>query len=172
LSPGGAQEYYNFIPDLTVIGKGIAGGMPLAAIGGRKDIMESWRKLWMCSTLAGESLSLAAAIATLKFFRENRVHEHIEKLGTQLYNGFKKIASDFPEVTDVSGIPQMAMIRPNRDLPNLKHFEAELFTEVLNSGFILRRNGYNYVSYAHTEKHIQNCLNMLFTAFERLSRQI
>lgn len=172
LGPGGAQEYYNFIPDLTVIGKGIAGGMPLAAIGGRKDIMDSWRKLWMCSTLAGESLSLAAAIATLKFFRENHAHEHIEMLGTRLYNGFKKIARDFPEVTDVSGIPQMAMIRPHRGLPNLKHFEAELFTEVLTSGFILRRNGYNYVSYSHTEKHIRDCLDVLFMAFERLSKQI
>jgi glutamate-1-semialdehyde aminotransferase len=145
--------------------------MPLAAIGGKKDIMDSWRKLWMCSTLAGESLSLAAGIATLKFFRENRVHEHLEKMGKVLYSGFKKIARDFPKVTDVSGIPQMAMIRPHRDLPNLKHFEAELFTEVLTSGFILRRNGYNYVSYAHTEKHIQDCLDVLFTAFERLSKQ-
>ena len=66
----------------------------------------------------------------------------------------------------------MAMIRPHRDISNLKHFEAELFSEVLNSGFILRRNGYNYVSYAHTEKHIQDCLDVLFTAFERLAKQI
>lgn len=172
LGPGGAQEYYNFLPDLTVIGKGIAGGMPLAAIGGKKEIMDSWRKLWICSTLAGESLSLAAAIATLKFFKENRVHEHIEKMGTHLYNGFKRIARDFPKITDVSGIPQMTMIRLRRDLPNLKHFEAELFTEVLTSGFILRRNGYNYVSYAHTEKHIRDCLDVLYGAFKRISKTL
>jgi len=133
--------------------------------------MDSWRKLWICSTLAGESLSLAAAIATLKFFRENRVHEHLEKIGTHLYNGFKRIAKAFPEITDVSGIPQMTMIRLQRDLPNLKHFEAELFTEVLTAGFILRRNGYNYVSFAHTEKHIRDCLDVVYMAFERISKQ-
>ncbi|MGB6339068.1 MAG: hypothetical protein WBF32_04775, partial [Candidatus Aminicenantaceae bacterium] len=74
-------------------------------------------------------------------------------------------------ITDVSGIPQMTMIRLQRDLPNLKHFEAELFTEVLTSGFILRRNGYNYVSYAHTEKHIRDCLDVVYGAFERISKQ-
>ncbi len=172
LGPGGAQEYYDILPDLTVIGKGIAGGMPLAAVGGKKEIMDAWRKLWICSTLSGEALSLAAAIATLKFVRENRVFEHIEKMGTHLYRGFQRIAGDFPKVTDVSGIPQMTMIRLPRDLPNLKHFEAELFTEVLTSGFILRRNGYNYVSYAHSEKHIRDCLEVLYRAFERISKQM
>ncbi len=171
LAPGGAQEYYNFLPDLTVIGKSIAGGMPLAAIGGKKEIMDSWRKLWMCSTLAGESLSLAAAIATLTFIRENRVHEHIKKVGTRLYTGFKKIANDFSKICDVSGIPQMTMIGLRKDLPNLKHFEAELFTEVLRAGFIIRRNGYNYVSYAHTEEHVRDCLDVLYGTFERIGRR-
>jgi len=172
LSPGGAQEYYNFLPDLTIIGKGLAAGMPMSALGGSKEIMDTSRKLWICSTFAGEALSLAAAIATLKFFRENRVHEYLEKIGTVFYDGFKSIAREFPKITHVSGIPQMAMIRLKRDLPNLKHFESALFTEILTSGFILRRNGYNYVSYAHTEKHIRECLDVLYGAFERLSEQI
>jgi glutamate-1-semialdehyde aminotransferase len=89
-----------------------------------------------------------------------------------VYNGFKTIARDFPKIADVSGIPQMAMIRPHRNLPNLKYFEAELFAEVLTSGFIIRRNGYNYVSYAHTEQHIRDCLDVLYTAFERVSKQV
>lgn len=171
LAPGGAQEYYNFLPDLTVIGGGIASGMSLAAMGGHKDIMDSWRKLWMCSTLAGEALSLAAARATLSFIRENPVHEHLKKIGTLLLTGFKKIASGFPSLCHVSGIPQMAVIGLNKDLPNLKHFEAELFTEVLRSGFIIRRNGYNYVSYSHTEEHVRESLNVLFGAFERIARR-
>jgi glutamate-1-semialdehyde 2,1-aminomutase len=172
LAPGGAQEYYKFLPDLSVIGKGIAGGMPLAAIGGKKDIMDSWRKLWMCSTLAGEALSLAAAIATLKFIKENRVHEHLQRMGTHLFNGFKRIANDFPKICEVSGIPHMARIGIHKDLPNLKHFEAELFTEVLRSGFIIRRNGYNYVSYAHKEEHIRKCLDALYGIFELIDRKI
>jgi glutamate-1-semialdehyde 2,1-aminomutase len=146
--------------------------MPLAAIGGKKEVMDTWRKLWICSTLAGEALSLAAAIATLKFFKENRVYEHLEKMGRYLFNGFNRIYKKFPNVADVSGIPQMTMIRLQRDLPNLKHFEAGLFTDVLTSGFILRRNGYNYVSYSHTEKHIRDCLGVVYAAFEHISNQI
>jgi hypothetical protein len=42
----------------------------------------------------------------------------------------------------------------------------------LTSGFIIRRNGYNYVSYAHTEQHIRDCLDVLYTAFERVSKQV
>jgi glutamate-1-semialdehyde aminotransferase len=69
------------MPDLTVLGKGIAGGIPMAAVVKTKDILDTRRKLWISSTLAGESLSLAAAVSTLTFIRDNPVNEHIYKWG-------------------------------------------------------------------------------------------
>ncbi len=167
MAPGGAQQYYGFSPDLTVLGKGIANGMPLAAVGGKKEIMKTWDRVWISSTYASESLSLAAAIATLKFISENPVSAHLERLGEKMLHGFKKIADEFPELCAVSGIAQMNTIGLRESLPGLQELEAGFFRQILGSGFIIKRHGYNFVSYSHTERQIAECLNVIRTAFER-----
>ena len=53
MAPGGSQQYYSFKSDLTILGKGIANGMPLAAVGGKREIMEAWGKTWISSTFVG-----------------------------------------------------------------------------------------------------------------------
>ncbi|MBN1222876.1 MAG: aminotransferase class III-fold pyridoxal phosphate-dependent enzyme [Candidatus Aminicenantes bacterium] len=172
LAPGGAQEYYSFTPDLTVLGKGLAGGMPLSAVGGKRDIMDTWRKLWISSTLAGESLSLAAGLATLKFVRDNPVNEHIRKVGTILLEGFREIAKDFPHICDYSGIPHMSSIGLKQDLPNLKKFEEEFYQEILKSGFLIVHKGYNFPSFSHTDQQAKHCVEVLHATFERIGRRI
>jgi glutamate-1-semialdehyde 2,1-aminomutase len=154
LEPGGAQQYYDFTADLTVLGKGIAGGMPLAAVGGKREIMKTWEKVWISSTFACESLSIAVALAVLKFIQDNPVSTHIEKLGTRLLNGFQKISEAFPGLCSVFGIP----------------LEAAFFHETLSSGFIIKRHGYNFVSYAHTEEHIDGCLKCAHSAFKKINQ--
>lgn len=161
MAPGGAQQFYNFTPDLTVMGKALAGGMSLTSIGGKKEFMESWHRVWISSTYACESLSLSAAIAVLNFVRENPVHKHIQKLGTQLLEGAREIAASFPDVLEVYGIPQMIGIRLNGKLPDIQEKEASFFRGLLDSGFVLKRRGYNFVCYSHTEEHISGCLNAL-----------
>lgn len=168
MAPGGAQQYYGFSPDLTVLGKGIANGMPLAAVGGKKEIMKTWDRVWISSTHASESLSLAAAIATLKFIGENPVNAHIERLGRKMLLGFKKIADEFPGLCTFSGIAQMNTIGLQDGLPGLKDSEADFFHRILGSGFIIKRHGYNFVSYSHTEQQIAECLNVIHSAFERI----
>jgi len=168
MDPGGAQQYYKFVPDLTVLGKGIAGGMPLAAVGGKREIMKTWEKVWISSTFAGESLSIAVSITVLNFIRDNPVNAHIEKLGTDLLNGFKKISRAFPGLCKVFGIPQMNGIGLLEDLPDIQELETVFFLEILNSGFIIKRHGYNFVSYAHTDEHIDGCLKAVHEAFRRI----
>ena len=170
MAPGGAQQYYGFMPDLTVLGKGIASGMPLAAVGGKREIMKAWDKVWISSTFAGESLSLAASIATLNFIRQNPVNFHIEKLGNKLLSGFKKIVQEFPGWGKCSGIAQMNTIGLQEGLPNLQKLEAIFFREILSSGFIIKRHGYNFVSYCHKEDEVKRCLKAVREAFERISR--
>jgi len=172
LAPGGAQEYYGFLPDLTVLGNNIAGGMPLAAAGGKRDVLETWRKLWISSTLAGESLSLAAAIATLEFVRENPVNDHILKIGTEFLKGCHTMAGDFPDICTYSGIPHMSKVGLKETLPNLKSFEAEFYQEILRAGFIINHKGYNFPSYAHSKEHIKGCLEVLQRTFEWIQRRI
>jgi glutamate-1-semialdehyde 2,1-aminomutase len=171
MTPGGAQQFYNFNPDLTVMGKALAGGMSLAAIGGKKAFMESWHRVWISSTYACESLSLSTAIAVLNFARENPVHTYIQKLGTQLLEGAQEISAFFPDVLEVYGIPQMIGIRLKGELPDIQEKEASFYRSLLDFGFIIKRRGYNFVCYSHTEEHIDGCLNALKETLRKNFRQ-
>lgn len=82
---GGAQEYFGVIPDLAVFGKGMANGMPLAAVVGKSTIMSKISPdIYISSTFAGETLSLAACIATIKEMQEKHVIEYIWEVGRSL----------------------------------------------------------------------------------------
>jgi len=65
-SLGGAQQKYGVVPDLSTFGKGIANGMPLSAIVGRREIMYLMEEIFVSGTFSGEALSIAAALATIK----------------------------------------------------------------------------------------------------------
>jgi glutamate-1-semialdehyde 2,1-aminomutase len=168
MAPGGAQQFYDFLPDLTVMGKALAGGMSLTAVGGKKEFMKSWQKVWISSTYACESLSLAAAIALMNYIRNNRVHTHIQELGARLLKGAQKIAESFPGFCEVFGIPHMNGIKFTGELPDRKEWEALFYRSLLESGYIVKRNGYNFVSYSHQEEHIDGCLEALEEAFKKL----
>lgn len=84
LAPGGAQEYFGITPDLTALGKIIGGGMPMAAYGGRKEIMEivaPLGKVYQAGTLSGNPVATAAGIATLRILKEHL--DIYEKIGEQ-----------------------------------------------------------------------------------------
>jgi glutamate-1-semialdehyde aminotransferase len=68
LARGGYQELAGVTPDLAAFGKAMANGFPLAAVVGNKSIMEAATRTWISSTLAGESMSIAAALAVLHIY--------------------------------------------------------------------------------------------------------
>lgn len=78
---GGAQKKYNIQPDLTTLGKAIANGMPLAAIVGKSDIMSKMDEIFFSATNSGETLSIAAAIATIKKIQKENVVENLNNHG-------------------------------------------------------------------------------------------
>ncbi len=90
---GGAQKFFNVIPDLAVFGKGIANGMPLSCVVGRREIFEKVKdKIFISTTFGGEMLSLAAALANIKVLKTKNVIKRIWKLGEKLQKGTNKIA--------------------------------------------------------------------------------
>lgn len=84
LHPGGAQAHYGVTPDLAAFGKGMANGMPLSALVGPAAIMRTLGRVFFSSTFGGETLSLAAAIATVTKIRECGVCDHLARLGSIL----------------------------------------------------------------------------------------
>jgi glutamate-1-semialdehyde 2,1-aminomutase len=88
LARGGAQELYGVVPDLACLGKSMANGMPLSALVGRSELMEAVHHIGYGLTFRGETLSLAAARASLLVHRRERVAEHVAAVGEQLRAGF------------------------------------------------------------------------------------
>lgn len=94
VGPGGAQELYEVKPDLTCLGKIVGGGLPAAAYGGRREIMENVSPLGMkvtqAGTLSGNPLAMAAGLEQLKMLSEPGVYENLESISAALAEGMAK----------------------------------------------------------------------------------
>ena len=94
VGPGGAQELYEVKPDLTCLGKIVGGGLPAAAYGGRREIMENVSPLGMkvtqAGTLSGNPLAMAAGLEQLKMLSEPGVYENLERISAALAEGMAK----------------------------------------------------------------------------------
>jgi len=95
LSPGGAQQLMDVIPDLTTMGKIIGGGMPVGAYGGKAEIMDFVSPsgpVYQAGTLSGNPIAMAAGFTMLKYLNENpSVYSQLSKTGDTLVDGLKEI---------------------------------------------------------------------------------
>jgi glutamate-1-semialdehyde 2,1-aminomutase len=159
LAIGGAVERYNVqpAPDLVVIGKALANGFPLAAVGGRADLMNAASRTWISSTLATEGVALAAARATLEVFARDDVCGHLHRIGTRLLHGLHELQrAHAGVVTGVAGIAEMCFL----------HYATEDLSRTVAShaaerGLLFKRTAYNFVSLAHDEGTVDRALAML-----------
>lgn len=90
---GGAQCVYGVGPDLTCLGKVIGGGLPLAAVAGRREIMELLAPLgpvYQAGTLSGNPLAVAAGLATLRELNRPDTYEYLDRLGAALEQGLRE----------------------------------------------------------------------------------
>ncbi len=161
LNCGGAHITFGIEPDMAVFAKAISNGYPMAAIIGKKEVMEAAQESFISSTYWTERTGLAAAIATIQKYQKNHVAEHLEDLGKRVQAGWKELAGKYQLNIAVTGIYPMS------------HFEFEyenplalktLFTqEMLKRGF-LATNAF-YISYAHTDTEVELYLNMVDECF-------
>jgi glutamate-1-semialdehyde 2,1-aminomutase len=87
---GGAQELYGVRPDLTILGKIVGGGLPLAAFGGRADVMDRLApsgEVYQAGTLSGNPLATAAGLSVLRRLRDPAVYERLEASSARLEQG-------------------------------------------------------------------------------------
>ena len=90
---GGAQERFGVLPDLTILGKIVGGGLPLAAFGGRADVMQDLAPsgpVYQAGTLSGNPLATAAGLAVLRRLRDSALYEELERRGARLEQGLTR----------------------------------------------------------------------------------
>jgi glutamate-1-semialdehyde 2,1-aminomutase len=90
---GGAQERFGVRPDLTILGKIVGGGLPLAAFGGRADVMTELAPsgpVYQAGTLSGNPLATAAGLSVLRRLRDPAVYDQLERRGTRLEEGLSR----------------------------------------------------------------------------------
>ncbi len=159
VAPGGAVERWGggMPPDLVVIGKALANGFPLAVVGGRRDVMERVDRTWISSTLATESVSLAAALATLQVMETEQVPAHLGRIGGLLYSGFLDLAGRHSElVENVPGIAEMCWIRWRNE-----NVSRRVTLGMARRGILLKRSAYNFASLAHGTPDVERTLSGL-----------
>jgi glutamate-1-semialdehyde 2,1-aminomutase len=158
---GGAQERFGVLPDLTVLGKIVGGGLPLAAFGGRAEVMERLAPsgdVYQAGTLSGNPLATAAGRSVLRRLRDPAVYERLEETSARLEAGL----APFGRVQRVGAMLTLFM----RDEP-VRRFEdaqssdaeryAELFRHLLAKGVYVAPSQYEawFVSTAHGDVEIE-----------------
>lgn len=167
---GGAQEYFGVTPDLVCLGKGLANGYPLSAIGGRAEIMKMMEEVYFSFTYGGETLSLAAALASLNKLQTHDVINQMSIKGQRLLDEVSSsiTAYELDEVLSVSGHPTWSflLIKDHKDFdaPTIKTFFMQ---EMMENGILTL--GSHLLSYAHTDDDIDSIIDAYKLFLERLS---
>ncbi len=151
LAPGGAQEYFGVIPDLAVFGKAMANGYPLAAVAGRAAVMEQIASTtFISSTFGGDTVALAAALATMRRIREGGVIEHLWRQGARLTEGFNALASEYEVPARMIGLaPRRVIVFEAVDHVDANSIKGLVWQECLDRGVLL--GNANFVSLAHDD---------------------
>src|SRR5690349_8818755 len=161
---GGARERFGVTPDLTTLGKVIGGGLPVAAYGGRRDLMSMVAPsgpVYQAGTLSGNPLAMAGGIATLKGLTRD-VHDTIARRTSDLVQGLRTIAAahGVPLTADSAGSMFGFFFRrePVRSFAEAKEADTKLFARffhaALDRGVYLAPSAFEagFVSAAHSDQ--------------------
>ncbi len=102
-----ASEHYGLVPDLITTAKSLAGGLPLAAVTGRADVMEAPQVGGLGGTYGGNPLACAAALAVLDAMEAERIPAHAQRTGDRIRARFQQWAAQFPCIGDIRGLGAM-----------------------------------------------------------------
>ena len=171
MARGGAQEYFDVIPDLTCIGKGMANGMPLSAIVGQREYMQRLPGCGFGMTFRGETLSLAAADATLQFMQREPVCQRLAETTRIMEREFREIGNRVGVDVSISGPPgRMTIIFPQDTSISQDEIRSLFCQESLKNGVMT--NGNLLPSYAIDQAAIDRSLNAFEKSLQTVAQAI
>jgi glutamate-1-semialdehyde 2,1-aminomutase len=162
---GGAQERFGVLPDLTVLGKIVGGGLPLAAFGGRRDVMQLLAPagdVYQAGTLSGNPLATAAGLSVLRRLRDDAAYEELERIGARLEAGLQEAAGDEAVVQRVGAMLTLFLTGtvPVKSFADAQRSDTEryaaLFRHLLAAGVYVAPSQFEamFVSLAHGDGEV------------------
>ena len=172
LAYGGAQERFGITPDLTTLGKVVGGGFPLAAYGGRREIMERMAPagpVYQAGTLSGNPVAVSAGLAQLELLEDRAAYGVLEARGAQLEAGLREAASATGVPCTVNRVGSMITgfftDQPVKDYDDARTCSTErfgrFFRAMLERGVYLAPSQFEaaFISTAHSEADIQRTVD-------------
>ena len=157
---GGAQQRFGITPDLTVLGKIVGGGLPLAAFGGRADVMDQLAPsgpVYQAGTLSGNPLATAAGLSVLRRLRDESVYDELERKSARLEAGLAPLG----RVRRVGAM--LTLFMTDRGVRNFNDAQAcdterygAYFRHLLDRGIYVAPSQFEamFVSLAHSDEDI------------------
>lgn len=179
VAPGGAQALYGIKPDLTCIGKIMGGGMPAAAFGGRRDIMDYLAPLgpvYQAGTLSGNPLAMEAGLQALTMLQEPGFYEELERKTNIITEPLKEALKKKKIHACVQQVGSMfTLFFGRKTVDNMDHAHeleketyAKLFRFLFENGVYIPPSPHEtwFVSSAHTEQHLIHTRDLILQFIE------
>src|SRR5437870_6514951 len=184
LAYGGAQAYYDVVPDVAAFGKVLAGGFPLSAVAGRADIMKHFDAalegspdyVWQAGTLNGNPVAAVAGLATLGELRKPGAYERIFATGKRLKDGLAAAAKKHGMPAQVSGEPPVfdiiftdSPVVDYRATLTADRRRIALFNEECLRRGVVKAVNKIYVSLAHTDQDVEETIAIFDDALKAVA---
>ena len=156
---GGAQEYFQVTPHLACYSKAFANGMPISLLTGKKEIMDLFKEeVFFFTTFGGESLSLAAAVATITEMKEKNVAAYLAEKGKRLKDGYNTLAAELTiaHYTRCTGYDCRTMVSFDATAGNPLELKSFVQQEMIRRGILW--SGFHNMSYSQTDADIDYTL--------------
>jgi len=166
--PGGYHEVVDLEPDLAVYGKALGNGYPISALVGAERVMDTAQESFISSTFWTERIGPSVALATIETFREENVGDHLVAVGTQITDGWERLAEKHGLPLKTKGLKPLTTFVVQCDEADAA---TTLFTqEMLDRGYLA--SSAVYASYAHTDSMVESYLDDVDEVFGTLADAI
>ena len=185
VAPGGAQEHFGIKPDITTMAKALSNGFTIAAVGGRREIMDLLSpggKVYQASTFAGNPISVSAALASIKTINKlkNKLYSKLERFNQLFTTALDDIATDMNIPHQINFTASMFQIfftdKPVTNYETSKKADSKkfqkMFRMLLKKGIFVAPSQFEvvFLSDAHTENDLNKTLDAYDAALKSVKR--